>query len=74
MFLATAQFSVRIKIFFVSENLVVATVVHSIHADKKQYHKIKGTMGKGQPDVRANKTGCVVVKLSLAFSVLIQFP
>lgn len=57
-----------------SENLAVATVVHSIHAGKKQYRKIKGTMGDGQPDVRANKTGCVVLKLPLAFSALIQFP
>ena len=47
--------------------------LYSTHAGKKQYRNIKDTTGNEQPDVRANKTRCVVLKLSLAFTVLIQF-
>lgn len=56
---------------------MVATLLQSTHAGKKtipQQSKVQCTMGNGQPDVQANKTGSVVHKLPLAFSVLIQFP
>lgn len=52
---------------------MVATVLHSIHADRKQYRSSKGIMGDAQLDIRANKTGCVILILLLAFSVLVQF-